>query len=53
MAEMAILGDAGDTYSPSDDEVYDLCLSEDGFKNCSRFQWVEREKDKETLKHNF
>jgi len=53
MAEIAILGDAGDTYAPSDDEVYDLCLSEEGFKNCSRFQWVEREKDKETLKHNF
>jgi len=52
MAEMAILGDAGDTYVPSDDEVFDICLSE-SFKNCSRFQWVEREKDKETLKHNF
>jgi len=53
MAEMAILGEAGDTYTPSSDEVFDFCVSEGNFKNCSRFQWVEREKDKELLKHNF
>jgi len=53
MAEMAILGVAGDAYAPSDDEVFDLCLSESGFRNCSRFKWVEREKDKEILKHTY
>lgn len=53
MAEMAVLGVAGETYVPSTDEVFDYCLSDGGFKNCFRFQWVEREKDKETLKHTF
>jgi hypothetical protein len=53
MAEMAVLGEAGDTYCVADSEVIDVCLSEAAFKDCSRFQWVEREKDKETLKHSF
>jgi hypothetical protein len=53
MAEMAILGEAGDTYCLADSEAIDVCLSEAAFKNCTRFQWVEREKDKETLKHSF
>ncbi|MEM2917266.1 MAG: hypothetical protein QXN63_02790 [Candidatus Bathyarchaeia archaeon] len=53
MAEMATLGVAGDTYMPSEDEVIDFCLSDDGFKECHRFKWVEREKDKERLKHVF
>jgi len=53
MAEMAILGEAGDTYCPADSEAIDVCLSEAAFKNCNRFQWVEREKDKETLKNSF
>ena len=53
MAEVAIMGDAGDPYLPSDNEVIDVCLSEDDFKKCSRFQWVEREKDKETLRRTY
>lgn len=53
MAEMAILGVAGEIHTLSDAEVIDTCLSEDGFKNCSRFKWVERERDKERLKHTF
>ena len=53
MSEMAILGVAGDPYVPSDDEVFDLCLSESNFSNCPRFKWVEREKDKEKLKQTF
>jgi len=53
MADMAILGVAGETHVLSDAEVIDTCLSEDGFKNCSRFKWVEREKDKERLKRTF
>jgi hypothetical protein len=53
MAEVAIMGDAGDPYLPSDNEVIDVCLSEDGFKNCTRFQWVEREKDKEMLRRTY
>lgn len=53
MADMAILGVAGETHTLSDAEVIDLCLSEEGFKNCSRFKWVEREKDKEMLRRTF
>ncbi len=53
MAEVAILGEAGDTYNPADSEAMDVCLSEADFKNCNRFQWVEREKDKESLKNSF
>lgn len=53
MAEMAILGVAGEARTLSDVEVIDICLSDEGFKNCSRFQWVEREKDKETLRSTF
>jgi hypothetical protein len=53
MAEMAILGVAGEARMLSDVEVIDVCLSDDEFRNCSRFQWVEREKDKELLKHTF
>jgi hypothetical protein len=53
MAEMAILGEAGDTYNPTDSEAIDVCLSDSAFKTCNRFQWVEREKDKETLKSSF
>lgn len=53
MADMAILGVAGEPHNLSDAEVIDLCLSEESFKNCSRFKWVEREKDKETLRHTF
>lgn len=53
MAEMAVLGVAGETQKISDVEVIDVCLSEDNFKNCERFRWVEREKDKETLKNAF
>lgn len=53
MAEIAILGDAGDACKLSADEVVDYCLSDDNFKNCTRFQWVEREKDKEILRHTF
>lgn len=53
MAEMAVLGVAGETQILSDTEVIDVCLAEDAFRNCSRFQWVEREKDKETLKNTF
>jgi len=52
MAEVAIMGDAGDAYLPSDNEVIDVCLTE-CFKNCTRFQWVEREKDKEILRHTY
>jgi hypothetical protein len=52
MAEIATLGVAGDAYAPSENEIFDLCLSEN-FKDCSRFQWVEREKDKERLKSTF
>ncbi len=52
MAEVAILGEAGDPCTLSPDEVFDYCLSED-FRNCSRFQWVEREKDKATLRSQF
>jgi len=52
MSELAILGVAGDPYYPSDDEVFEFCLSEsNNFKNCPRLKWVEREKDKETLKN--
>jgi hypothetical protein len=53
MADMAILGVAGEAHVLSDSEVIDTCLSEDGFKNCSRFKWVQREKDKERLKRTF
>lgn len=53
MSEVAILGVAGESQILSDDEVIDTCLSETGFKNCSRLKWVEREKDKETLKNTF
>jgi hypothetical protein len=53
MAEFAILGEAGDTYNPADSEAIDVCLSEVEFKKCNKFQWVEREKDKETLKSSF
>jgi len=53
MAEMAVLGVAGETQILSDTEVIDVCLAEDAFRNCSRFQWVEREKDKEMLKNTF
>lgn len=53
MADVAILGVAGEPRTLTDVEVIDVCLSEDGFKNCSRFQWVEREKDKELLRHSF
>jgi len=53
MAEMAVLGVAGETHVISDAEVIDVCLSEAAFRNCSRFQWVEREKDKETLKNTY
>lgn len=53
MADLAIMGVAGETHNLSDAEVIDVCLSEDGVKNCSRFQWVEREKDKEILKSTF
>jgi hypothetical protein len=53
MAEVATLGVAGDPYAPSNDEVIDFCLSDGGFKECQRFKWVEREKDKEKLKHMF
>jgi len=52
MAELAILGEAGAPCVLSADEALDCCVSED-FKNCSRFQWVEREKDKEILKSTF
>jgi hypothetical protein len=53
MAEVAILGVAGDAYDLSVDEVVDRCLSQEAFKNCSRFKWVIREKDKEALKCSF
>ncbi len=53
MAEMAVLGVAGDTRTLSDTEVIDICLADDAFRNCPRFQWVEREKDKEMLKNTF
>lgn len=53
MAEIAIMGDAGDKYCPSDTEVIEVCLAEDNFKNCTRFQWVEREKDKEMLRRTY
>lgn len=53
MADMAILGEAGDTHCLCDSEVIDVCLSEVDFRKCDRFQWVEREKDKETLKNSF
>ena len=53
MAEMAIMGEAGDTYSPADSEAIDVCLSEAEFKKCNKFQWVERERDKEILKSSF
>jgi len=53
MAEIAILGVAGETIVISDAEAIDICLSEDDFKNCSRFKWVQREKDKERLKRTF
>lgn len=52
MADMAILGEAGDPYGPSDDEVFDYCVSEE-FKNCHRFQWVQREKDKAMLRSQY
>jgi len=52
MAELAILGEAGDPCTLSADEALDCCVSEE-FRNCSRFQWVEREKDKEILKSTF
>ena len=52
MAELAILGEAGVPCKLSADEALDCCVSED-FKSCSRFQWVEREKDKERLKSTF
>ena len=52
MAEVAIMGEAGDPRTLSADEVLDCCVSEE-FRNCSRFQWVEREKDKEMLKNTF
>ncbi len=53
MAEIAIMGDAGDEYHPSDTEVIDVCLAEGNFKSCTRFQWVEREKDKEMLRRTY
>jgi hypothetical protein len=53
MAEMAILGVAGEARTLSDVEVIDVCLSDESFKDCNRFQWVEREKDKEILKSTF
>lgn len=53
MSEIAILGVAGESHALSDDEVIDTCLSDTGFKNCPRLKWVEREKDKETLKNTF
>jgi hypothetical protein len=52
MAELAILGEAGDPCNLSSDEVVDCCLTED-FRNCNRFQWVEREKDKVILRNEF
>jgi hypothetical protein len=52
MAELAILGEAGDPCTLSSDEVVDCCLTED-FRNCNRFQWVEREKDKVILRNEF
>ncbi len=52
MAELAILGEAGDPRSVSADEALDCCVSEE-FRNCSRFQWVEREKDKTILRTQF
>jgi hypothetical protein len=53
MSEIAILGVAGESQVLSSDEVIDTCLSETGFKSCPRLKWVEREKDKETLKNAF
>lgn len=53
MSEMAILGVAGESQILTSDEVIDTCLSETGLKNCPRLKWVEREKDKETLKNTF
>lgn len=53
MSEIAILGVAGESQVLSNDEVIDTCLSETGFKSCPRLKWVEREKDKETLKNTF
>jgi hypothetical protein len=53
MAELAILGVAGEARTLSDVEVIDTCLSDESFKDCNRFQWVEREKDKEILKSTF
>lgn len=52
MAELAILGEAGDPRIVTADEALDCCVS-DQFKNCSRFKWVEREKDKEILRSTF
>jgi len=52
MAEVAILGEAGEPCKLSDDEVFDYCVSED-FKNCHRFQWVQREKDKVVLRSEY
>jgi len=52
MADIAILGEAGDPNDLSDDEVFDYCVSED-FKNCHRFQWVQREKDKAVLRSQY
>jgi hypothetical protein len=52
MAEVAIMGEAGEPCLLSCDEVLDRCVSED-FRNCSRFQWVEREKDKTALRTQF
>jgi len=52
MAEIAILGEAGDPCNLSDDEVFDYCVPED-CKNCHRFQWVERKKDKAVLRNHY
>ena len=49
MAEMAILGEAGDTYCPADSEAIDICLSEVEFKNCNRFNGLNAKK---TRKHS-
>ncbi len=53
MADVAIMGTAGDPYGPSDDEVFDYCVSEKDFRNCHRFQWVQREKDKAVLRSQY
>ena len=53
MADVAIMGTAGDPYAPSDDEVFDYCVSEENFRNCNRFQWVQREKDKAVLRSQY